>query len=594
MTPMTEAARRRSGRSAAGSAAEWALWCLVPLLVAGSTMLAILLLHRPIPQADYWDHINWLRGMEQTGFRFADLFRQANEHRIALPRLVYRADDALFRSTGMLCLAVIALSAAAFPLLHWRLYRPLLDTAASRGFAVLVLTALGLLFTQSENFLWENQVQFLFVYLFAMVGILGAVRAAEAGAGRFQAMAVAGLEGATWSMANGVLAFIPVIILFVWHRRWRTALAYTALAGVTLAAYLAGYVRPPYHPSPLASLLNHPGAVVLHFLVTLGGIAGVPGEPVGDAARAIMAGLGAAGAAYALWRGARRLIAGRPAGTAESVSLLFILYILGSLALTSLGRAEISVDQGLASRYQTPVLLFWINLLLLLLTDPALPAVRRRGPLAVLAAVIAVFALSFQTLAIDQAAARAARLGLAMDAVAAGVPDAPALQGSFPVTEVPLTFSDILRRQGRSLFTDPDYARLGARLDADTGGALPLMRAAAVAVGPAVQASFAGTVLLARFNGAAEGGAVEGLRPVTYDRPVFVIDACRTILGFGRLSTGYEDPANAPRFAPLSGGPVHLRAYLAEPLFSRSLAAGCAAPEAPGAQRTLTLVLRGR
>lgn len=510
-----------------------------------STIAMVVVLASPVPEYDYWDHINWLRGSEQAGKSVQEFFRQANEHRIAVPRLVFVLDDMLARSTGRLDVVVILLSAAvtvvAVLYAHFRRLRE----ERLQAFGLFVAVTLGALFTQSDNFLWENQVQFTFVYMFAAVAILLAIHASAPVrplSTLIHALTLVAAGACVYSMANGLLVFGPIVLLFLLRRQWWIAALYVVAGAAFAVAYLHGYHRPTYHPNPATALLNAP-VVLVHLLLSMGGYVSKMSAAAGGM-------LGALGIAYVLERSYGWLVRRRPVGRHEVFSLLLVLFILGSMALTSLARAELSVFQGLASRYQTPVNLFWMNVILLLSLDSRLTGIRRRRVVLGVAVALGGLALAGQLYSLRYEIGRASQAAYAEDALAVGAPDPEALERVFPEMAIPLTFTDILRRQHRAQFVDERYYALGQRIEGRPFLALP--SAAPTESRLLTWRDREGWLLLMELTGSGERH---------FNSKVTVTDRCGVVLGFGRLFNS-ASPRKLSLVNYALGRAVRLRAYL--------------------------------
>jgi hypothetical protein len=525
-----------------------------PALIALSTVLATAALYFPAPQADYWDHINWLRALQNAPLTLKDLFRQANEHRIAVPRLIFLADDGFFSSTGWFCIGVILASAAAMSALFVGIARREL-TGEDARFVGFLAVSFGLLFNQYENFLWENQVQFLFVYLFAVFGAWLAVLESEQATPRPARLATAGLLtlAAAYSMANGVLIYIALAVAFIMLRRFRHAAGWAAFGGLVLVSYLYGYARPGYHPDPTGAMLSKLGLVLTHFQVTMTGLfagAGVPAAGPGGSA------LVGGAVAYLLLRMGRIALGRHEAKPGEILFIIVAMYVLGSCLITSAGRAEIDVMQGIASRYQTPVNLFWLSIFALATYDPFFArSPGRKVVVPAVAVCLAILLAGTQWLGWRRAAVRALELGVATDALVVGVPDKQVLTALFPVADVPLAFSDVLIKERRSLFAD-DRLDMLKEARTSTGGVSPTaLGADNLTVTAISEGAYSGLLLKARLNGAA--GSSMGRR-------VTVTDACDRVVGFGRLAAAASRQESKTRLA-FKSKPGYLTAYILPP-----------------------------
>ncbi|QEG31743.1 hypothetical protein GobsT_65870 [Gemmata obscuriglobus] len=205
------------------------------------------------PYADEWEFVPALLGDEPAG---EWLWRQHNEHRMPLPRLVVLIYFKLthdFR-TGMF-LQIAMLSALALGLMrlagqlrgrpHW-----------ADAFFPVSLLHIG----HWENFVMGYQVCFvLFATLSTLLAVV-ALRITRANAFRLGALAALLLMLLALTNGSGLVLVPPVgaWLVFVAVSLWRGGekgkaillLALTALPVVYVAAYFQGYHRPEHHPPP--------------------------------------------------------------------------------------------------------------------------------------------------------------------------------------------------------------------------------------------------------------------------------------------------------------------------------------------------------
>lgn len=532
-----------------GAVLRTALFYGFPAAIAATSLAAVFVLYFPAPQADYWDHIHWLRLMRIDAASIFDLFRQANEHRIAAPRLAFLLDDALVASTGVICIAATLASAAGLAALFASAARRDLAGDDAR-FLIFLAICFGFLFNQYENFLWENQVQFLFVYLFAAVGAYCALNDAEQGGGGLQRWAaVAATLTATCSMANGVLIYIALAMGLALIGRRRQALWWLTFGAAVLAVYLIGYVHPAHHANPAAAF-DKLGLVLTHFQITLTGLfagTGIQESGLGGAAL-----VGGAGGYLALRMAAIALGRHKPS-VGETLFIVMALHVIGSCLITSAGRADIDVGQGAASRYQTPVNLFWLSILALLVYDPLLARApgRRGAPLAA-AVCFAVLFAGAQWTGWRKASLRALELGVAADALIVGAPDKTALTALFPDPDVPSAYSDILKAEQRSLFAAADDDALAAGRKLDDAAPLASLGTTAAVFTKLAADGVEGLRLTAR---------LDDLAGSSMGRRVTITDACGRIVGYGRVAAAATRQESKARLV-FNRKPGYLTAYI--------------------------------
>ena len=173
--------------------------------------------------------------------------------------------------------------------------------------------------------------------------------------------------------------------------------------------------------------------------------------------------VGAIGLAVWLWLAWRRLPARATAPPAQLVLLTLAGFVAGTCLLTGMGRLRLGLEFAMASRYATPVLAFWISIVLLLAAR-----VRSDGkslafvmavslPLALLMAASEGKNVQIGTLWASQRAA-------ATPALLADLPDNRLLTFLYPDPSKPLRKSIALREARSSVFVDAWAGWLGTPL----------------------------------------------------------------------------------------------------------------------------------
>lgn len=199
------------------------------------------------------------------------IFEQYNEHRIVFDRLVFLADYWLFGNlnfrhlilVGNLSLLLICLlfGKAAFRsslLQHKLLY--LLPVSYSL-----------FSFQYWELSTWSMAaLQNLYVVPFALLSLYSLTKPGR----RPFILACGAAVLATYTSGNGLFSFvagIPVLLILTSYRK----LALWLIVGtVAVGLYFLHYIRPPYHPDIVDSLVNHTGRAVSYFFMLTGSMAG--------------------------------------------------------------------------------------------------------------------------------------------------------------------------------------------------------------------------------------------------------------------------------------------------------------------------------
>lgn len=352
-------------------------------IVAIGNIHTVLAWHVAVPFSDEWGQFPRMIALEEAGSSLwtwiAYLWKQHNEHRIVVPKLIYLMDMHLFNYQGYVPIVFIfLLQASTVAMLGWLL--------AGKGLASWEIWLLVALFIaaafnlmQSENFASTFQTAFVGCFSFAVAAFVLYAKYTENG--RRSHLAGTALFGilAGLSLAAGLFVWVVLALLaFLLHpRRYLQSLAFSVVFAAFLLLYLAGYRSPRYHADPVESLLRHPWAVAEFLIAWLGNIAGTPSSAKILGFLAVL-GL-AAVTLYAVRFGKRRV---------EIYTLLGIcaFVVLCGLA-TAVSRINFGLEQAMASRYMTPVLLFWVCLA----SAALLTAMERLGPLDVGVVVGLVF-----------------------------------------------------------------------------------------------------------------------------------------------------------------------------------------------------------
>ena len=141
----------------------------VATATVSSTLYVIFHEYLPLPHGDEWDMIaQWNARWHNADSGWWHLFDQHNEHRIALPRLVFFADLGWFRATWIFTLGCLILIQLFHALLLHRLISASLPCQAPANLIVAGIVLI-LMFSvlQIRNLVWGFQVQFVGVFLLA-------------------------------------------------------------------------------------------------------------------------------------------------------------------------------------------------------------------------------------------------------------------------------------------------------------------------------------------------------------------------------------------------------------------------------------------
>jgi hypothetical protein len=447
-----------------------ALAVLVAAAIAADTVLMVVRTYSPLPFWDQWDSLMDYQVLRHGNFTLGHLFALHNEHRLAVPRLIFWADYALAGGTNKLNLTVIGLIQAG----HAALLLSLIGAPRWREKATYVVAAavVALLMSigQWENFTWGFQSQFVGVFALATGAYLLLAKAVDADGRRrigFFFGALALLFLATFSMANGlVAAAIAVVICLVLSAPWWMPLgcaAYVLAAGLF---YFHNFHSPGEH-STLTDVMARPWDYATYVLSYMGNPLGeqLLWQPVGlppelHLAATVLGGFGVVlGAASVLL-----VLLRRETARAQTVLVGLMLFVLASAALTASGRLNFGLWQAYSSRYRTPTSLFWAAQIIFWFRAVWPPVVwARRAAVAFSACALATL-LWLQHAIKPDLYAKATVVHLAETALLGHVPDIYALNGAFPRGGEVFVRAEILREYDKSVFTEPRAAWAGHNL----------------------------------------------------------------------------------------------------------------------------------
>ncbi|MFZ0311328.1 MAG: hypothetical protein WAL85_01355 [Candidatus Korobacteraceae bacterium] len=223
----------------------------------------ILVSYSSLPWWDTWEYIAAI-AKGQDPFSPAWLWRQHNEHRLVIQKLFFAVDLEIFHARQVFLLASIAV----IQLLHLGLWAWSLRVLGEwRG--ALWRSGVGLLafciFSPAPwlNYTMGFQVCYVLSPLFAKLSFVGLLlygteaqrHPGNPGSSKFLWLSILAAWCATYSLANGNLLW-PLLVAAALFLRLRLSavLSFAITGAVSTSLYFYGYVRPPYHANPIASL----------------------------------------------------------------------------------------------------------------------------------------------------------------------------------------------------------------------------------------------------------------------------------------------------------------------------------------------------
>lgn len=342
---------------------SWARVVPVPLIIAFTVWFVITGLWIGVigySATPFYDQWSWLLPDELL----RGLFAQHNEHRIVISRLIFFADDYLAGGAGIISTIAIYVFMVLHCALLFFLLRKAFDLRGVIQQSLLSLAIAAFFFTgfQFENFVSGFQNQFTGVFLFASASLAALAHyAARAGAHNLLLSIVLSILAAC-TMANGILvAPVLVVAALLMQLKLRDVAALALVAAVTCGLYLHGYQRVAAHAElPLAiSSLPKWGTF---FFAYLGGAA--PNAlnaaiGLGPSKILIIMLVGMAGcliAAIVLLQAVRE----RQRAPYIVAAAGILAFVMGTAAITAIGRAGLDVGGALGNRYGGATAAFWV------------------------------------------------------------------------------------------------------------------------------------------------------------------------------------------------------------------------------------------
>jgi hypothetical protein len=487
-----------------------------------------------LPFWDQWGFVGDYALIKDKVFGLG-LLNQHNEHRIALPRLFFILDYEIFHGTNKSLIWLNML----LQLMNVMFVISFCKNIRDKFVCFLVfgcVAALLFSYSQSENFDWGFQIQFIGVFTSILAGIylmckLESFIASKNGGSIIPIISIAALlTMASFTLSSGIMAWPIVIWLGLYFRRPRkevTILLAASLLNVTL--YMNGYVKPASHTS-VDWLINNPISVLTYILVYFGS----PASVIGVSASIICGSV-----AVLLAAGSVLLIAKNDRVNPYLMGMLaVVMFVMIMGLMTAAGRASFGLAQAASSRYITPVSIMWAALIVfwLMVADQKMEKVRLRIVASV--AIIPVFAivLTGHISGLPSANETFLRRSLAADAILSRVTAPEILKISYPDPKVVMELRDVLKYEKISIFSE-QVAQLSGQRISDHFRVVELDRC---------QGSLDGASRLS--NGELSvGGWVWGNRDKKSSVRIVITDNSDRILGYGTSGHRRDD---VPRAIP--------------------------------------------
>ncbi len=357
------------GETSIPSPALWlALLAILPISIAtvASTLNIVFNDYIRLPHADEWEMIaHWHEKWRDTDSTWWHLFDQHNEHRIALPRLIFFSDLKWFQGSGIFtlgCLIFVQLiHAVLLCALVCKSLRFKLITSLITGSLIVLLMFSAL---QIRNLVWGFQLQFVGVFALSTLAFFSLSQHSPTrlfpNSRASELPFVLGIIfsiGATFTMVNGLLTW-PVGFLIGIHQRWSLKRLLVFLSFTCLIWWLY------FFDFELVVGHSHPWEMLENIWLLTQYVAIYIGHPISPYWQEYAMGIGMLGittttvsAILFVFDRGNTLFDSKTSQALFAVSI----FILLTAIITALGRIEFGLQQATSSRYATPALIYWIS-----------------------------------------------------------------------------------------------------------------------------------------------------------------------------------------------------------------------------------------
>jgi hypothetical protein len=337
---------------------------------------------------DEWELVPLIDKLQIGNISWADLFAQHNEHRLFFPRIVMLL---ISRLTHFNTCAGMYFSWFLLCLICTFLFYIYTRRQGYKAMSLLKFTPVVWLFFslhQWENLLWGFQIQFYMVVLFFLLSTYFLFKAKTSIINLMVAL-VCGLI-CSFSLANGLLVWpvgLAVLVYYWWRKEspggisLKTIVVWSIATIGVFAIYLAGYIKPIWHPG-LFDFLYHPVSAVAYFIIFLGNPLAADGYTAAAAGLVVIM--------LYLVIGVFALKAKKSEQPTQPLYLGLLLLTLGSGILLVVGRSGFGIDQAFSSRYVTLATLGIVALYLTIISVKIEPAKIRQFSFCVIMVLIFV------------------------------------------------------------------------------------------------------------------------------------------------------------------------------------------------------------
>ena len=446
----------------------------VSVAIVASTLYIVFHDYVRLPHGDEWDMIaHWHEKWRDTDSSWWHLFDQHNEHRIAVPRLIFFSDLKWFEGSGIFtlgCLISIQLFHSIFlcALVCKSLRFKLVASLITGGLVVLLMFSV----LQIRNLVWGFQLQFVGVFALSTLAFFSLLQQTPTRThpnSRISelpfALGIMFSVGATFTMANGLLTW-PIGLLIGAQQRWplRKFFFFLACGCITWFGYFHNFEFNPGHANPWKALEST--WVLIQYVATY------IGRPILPFWQGYTIGIGMAGILITttsvilfIFDKDNALFDSKASRTLLAVST----FILLTAIITALGRIEFGLQQATSSRYVTPAVIYWISSITILLTiqlknSRMKAALRHLSGFLIFSAIASAITYQFKVPEIAEHLART-RMAAA-SSLLAGVYDESTIHHIHPRPRQVMDKIGILQEERLSLFSIDAATLVGQPLNA--------------------------------------------------------------------------------------------------------------------------------
>lgn len=310
----------------------------------------------PVPFWDMWDNLTFYNILHEEGY--SAWWKQHNEHRIVLHRVLFWLDFILFEGSNIFLVIINYVLAAINFLVFLLIINKAFPNSEDKHIKIfLSFFSCFLIFSwmQMSNFVWAFQSQFFLAQLLPLTALyflyLSEIKKDYSTLLFFFTcwFGVASIG----TMANGVLALpILTIIALLLRESWQRVCILSLLSIISLSLYFKDFISSTPH-SLIDIIFTQPLDLINYALNYLGG----PFYYItGNFFTAKLAGIFFTLSSFFF---AYKAIQAPKEHAIQIVLLGYIAYVGATAFATASGRINFGLESAISDRYMTPVLMAW-------------------------------------------------------------------------------------------------------------------------------------------------------------------------------------------------------------------------------------------